>query len=195
MGATTQGTVNKDNEYEVCEAGAYPARCVHVIELGTQKNEYLGEVKFRKELMIVWELSELMQDGRPFTVNWRGTNTLNEKSKLYSLLTSWRGKPFTSEELQRFELKNILDKCCMINISKETAKSGKEYNKVISVMPLPKGMTCHERYNEIIDFGIEDANTELFDKIWPWVRKIIIEATEMQNKEDTSVPFFTSEAF
>ncbi len=179
MGATTQGSFKEETKsYERCDAGVYPARCIQVVELGTHDMEWQGEVKQRKEIMIVWELSELMQDGRPFTVTWRGTNTLNEKGKLYQMLTSWRGKPFTTDELRSFSLANILDKCCMINISKETSKAGKDFNKVISVMPLPKGMNCEPRYNELVDFGICDLGTEEFDKIWPWVQKIILDSHE-----------------
>ena len=182
MGATTSGSVKNEStgtNYERAESGAYPARCIHVIELGCRDNEYQGEVKKRKELMITWELSELMQDGRPFVVSWRGTNTLNEKGKLFQILTSWRGKPFTTDELKKFELSNILDACCMINISKEKSKAGKEFNKVISVMRLPKGMQAEPRVNELVDFGIGDiANEELFGKLYPWVQNIVKESDE-----------------
>lgn len=182
MGATTSGSVRSESTttaYERVDSGAYPARCIQVIELGTRDNEFQGEVKKRKELMITWELSELMQDGRPFVVSWRGTNTLNEKGKLFQMLTSWRGKPFTTEELKKFELSNILDACCMINVSKETSKAGKEFNKVISVMRLPKGMQAEPRVNELVDFGIGDiTNEELFNKLWPWVQNIIKESDE-----------------
>ena len=182
MGATTSGSVKNEStgtNYERAESGAYPARCIACIELGTRDNEFQGEVKKRKELMITWELSELMQDGRPFVVSWRGTNTLNEKGKLFQILTSWRGKPFTTDELKKFELSNILDACCMINISKETSKAGKDFNKVISVMRLPKGMQAEPRVNELVDFGIGDiTNEELFNKLYPWVQNIVRESDE-----------------
>lgn len=181
MGAQTCGSENKTTNYEIMEAGTYPMRCIQVVELGTHQVEYQGEMKDRKELMIVWETNELMEDGRPFTVNWRGTNSLNEKSKLYSMLTAWRGRKFTPEELKGFELKNILDKCCLGNITKETSKSGKDFNKVTGVMPLPKGMTCGDRHNDLVDFGIGDYNTEEANKLWPWVLKIISESHEIKN--------------
>ena len=177
--AGNQGKQSTTTNYERAESGAYPARCIQCIDLGTRDNEYQGEVKKRKELMITWELSELMQDGRPFVVSWRGTNTLNEKGKLFQILTSWRGKPFTTDELKKFELSNILDACCMINISKETSKAGKDFNKVISVMRLPKGMQAEPRVNELVDFGINDiTNEELFGKLYPWVQNIVKDSDE-----------------
>ena len=179
MGATsTAGNVEKTKSYERAEAGVYPARCIQVVELGTRDNEYQGEVKKRKEIVIIWELSELMEDGRPFVVSWRGTNSLSDKSKLLPLLVSWRGKAFTPEELGKFEMKNILDKPCMINVSLATSKAGKDYNGVISVMPLPKGMTCAERANDLVDFGIGDLGTPEFEKVYPYLQKIILDSDE-----------------
>jgi hypothetical protein len=198
MGASTSGSTKQVTDYERVDAGVYPARCIQVVELGTHDNTYQGETKKRKELMIVWEISgELMQDGRPFVVSWRGTNTLNEKGQLYKMLISWRGAPFTDSQLQKFELKNILDACCMINISKETSKAGKIFNKVITVMPLPKGMKCDERQNPLVDFGITDINNDEFTKLWPWVQRIVLESDEGKrfngsvdnNDDEDDLPF------
>ena len=103
--APTQSTSTKD--YEVLEPGVYPARCIWVCDLGTHDNTWKGEVKQRREVILVWELSdELMEDGRPFTINWQGTNSLSEMSKLYKHLCDWRGKKFTDEELKGFNLFN-----------------------------------------------------------------------------------------
>ena len=187
MGATSSaGNQNKETSYEVCEAGVFPARCIQVVELGTHDNDYKGEISKRKELMIVFELSELMQDGRPFTVKWQGTNTLSDKGKLFKMLSEWRGRAFTPEELKQFALKNILDKCCMVNITKEVSKKGKEYNKLVSVMPLPKGMVCADRYNELVDFGVDDINGPEFNNLWPWVQKIVMDSYEGKAYSDST---------
>lgn len=181
MGATsTAGNTTETKNYERIEAGVYSARCFACIELGTHRSEFKGEVKDKKEIMIIWELNELMEDGRPFTVNWRGTNSLNEKGNLFKMLSGWRGKSFTPDELHKFEMKNILDKCCMLNVGKETSKAGKEYNKVITVMPLPKGMTVPPLVNPLVDFGIGDMGTPEFDKLYPWIQNVVRDSHEGQ---------------
>ena len=181
MGATSSaGNTVETKTYERIEGGVYAARCFAVIELGTHTSEFKGETKDKKEIMIIWELNELMEDGRPFTVNWRGTNSLNEKGNLFKMLSGWRGKPFTQEELRKFEMKNILDKCCMINVSKETSKAGKDYNKVITVMPLPKGMSVPPIVNPVVDFGINDMCTEEYNKLYPWVQNVVKDSHEGQ---------------
>ena len=48
MGATTSGSVKSESgttAYERVDSGAYPARCISVIELGSRDNEFQGEVK------------------------------------------------------------------------------------------------------------------------------------------------------
>lgn len=179
MGAVVENQFQprEKKDYQQIDSGLYPARCVHVIDLGTRDNEYQGVVKKRREVLIVWELNELMEDGRPFTVYWRGTMSMFEQGKLYKLLTDWRGKAFTPEELARFEMKNLLDKGCMVNVIKEE-KKGKTFNKVMGAVPMPKGFTLEERQNPLVDFGISDLGTPEFDKLWPWVQKLVKESDE-----------------
>jgi len=186
MGATFGEPVSTGvKNYERIEDGSYPARCIQVVELGTHDTEYQGEAKKRKEILIVWELSELMEDGRPFVAHWRGTQSRNEKSKLYDLLTKWRGKKFSAQEWNDFMPTNILDKCCLLSVSKNTSKAGKEFNRVEGAVPLPKGMTCIDRVNDIVDFGIKDIGGEEWGKLYPWVQKIVLESDEGKRYNST----------
>jgi hypothetical protein len=188
MGAVTSaGTRTTTKTYERPEPGVYPARCIQTVELGFHPNRFFNpekdnpESEYRKELLIVWELGELMQDGRPFVISWRDRNLLSEKSNLYKLLTGWRGKPFTEQELKRFDLNNILDKCCYLNLVESAPdKNGKTWINVESAIPLPKGMACDPRYNDLIDFSIEDIGTPLFGQLYPWVQDYIKKSLEWQ---------------
>ena len=181
MGVKATASGGGGGNFERLESGAYPARCVHVIGMGTHPNNHpqakAGSKKV--EVMIVWEVSELMEDGRPFTVNKRYTLSLGTKANLYKDLVAWRAKAFTDDELQGFDLSNILDAKCLLSISK-TEKGDKTYNKVEGVMPLPKGMEVIERQNPLIDFAVEElgSNEETMKQIWPWVKKIIWESEE-----------------
>lgn len=38
------------------EAGTHPAVCYGVIDLGTQRTEYMGEPKDTQQVLILWEL-------------------------------------------------------------------------------------------------------------------------------------------
>ena len=52
--------------------GTHPARCVRLIDIGTQHGEYQGKATARKQIIVSWELpNELMDDGRPFIAGKR----------------------------------------------------------------------------------------------------------------------------
>ena len=188
MGAvTSSGAKTTIKSYERPEPGVYPARCIIVAELGRHPNRFYNpdkdkpEYEYRQELLIAWELSELMQDGRPFAISWRDRNYLSEKSNLYKLLTGWRGKPFTPQEMSRFELKNILDKCCYLNLVESPPdRNNKTWINVETAIPLPKGIVCVPRVNDLVDFSIADLETPLFGQLWPWVQEYIRKSVEGQ---------------
>jgi hypothetical protein len=177
MGAkSSAGTGGGD--FERPENGSYPARCIQVVELGTHDKEWEGKSKKVEELMITWEISELMEDGKPFVVNWRGTNSLSDRANLYKMLVAWRGKAFTPEELGEFHLGKLLNATCLISVVTEKGKNGKDYTNVSSIMPLPKGMKAIDRQNETVDFGICDLGGEEYKNLWPWVQTIIEKSDE-----------------
>ncbi len=177
------GNGNSTADYTRVDNGIYPARCIQVVELGIHADtDMKGKPTDHKLIMLIWELTELMEDGRPFTVNWKGTNSLGEKANLRKFLTSWRGnRQFTPEELHHFELKHILDKCCQVEVAKIT-KNGKDYNNVKNVVALPKLFNMPDRVNELVDFGINDIGTPEFEKLWPWVQKLVKESYEATGK-------------
>jgi hypothetical protein len=174
---------SESESFENPEAGSYPARCIQVIELGTFPNDHPDAKPGAKKTMmkIVWELSEPMSDGRPFTVNQDYTVSLGKNSNLYKMLVAWRGRAFTAEELEGFNMQNILDKPCLISVVLKPSKKdpNKVYANVGGVLPLAKGMTVIERVNDLVFFEIENIrNQEEWDKVWPWVQKRILASDE-----------------
>lgn len=177
MGATSKAGAG-GGDFERVENGSYPARCIHVVELGTHDKTWEGTTKKVEELMITWELSELMEDGKPFVVNWRGTNSLSDRANLFKMLTAWRGKAFTQEELNEFHLGKLIDATCLISVVSAAGKNDKVYTNVSSIMPLPKQMKAIDRVNDTVDFGICDLGEPEWDNLWPWVQKIIEKSDE-----------------
>ena len=124
-----------------CPPGQHSAVCVDIVDMG------LLEVKFGKEapksqhkIRIVWQVEEVMADNRPFIVQRRYTLSLHEKATLRKDLESWRGKQFTAEELEGFDLEVLLGIPCLLNVIQEK-KDGSTYANVASIMRLPKVMT------------------------------------------------------
>lgn len=161
--------------WEEPEPGNHVARCIRVIELGTQRKEYQGKVDFKKQTLVVWELpTEMMEDGKPFTISKWYTASLNEKANLRRDLENWRGTPFTEAELEGFDQRNILDKPCLLNV----IKNEKGKTVVGSIAKIPKGMAVPQRVNETLFYDLEDHNETVWGKISDGIKKIIMQSEE-----------------
>ena len=170
-------TAGSGNSYELAPAGTYPARCIRVVDLGTQETKF-GK---KRQVYITWEIDELMESGKPFVVSSKYTASINDKSNLGKDLNQWRGKPFTDEERREFELFSILGHACMLSV--EQNQSGeKTYANVGGVLPLPKAMPCPDQVNESFSFDIEDiGDEEKLGKLWGLERYLIERSSEFVN--------------
>lgn len=161
--------------FERCPPGMHLARCYRIIDLGTQKTEYMGQMKYLRKIMLAWEIHGtrddgvklLMADGRPFSIFKNYTFSWSEKANLRLDLQSWRGKPFSQEEMRRFDLKNVLGAWCMLNIIERPAKTGnKIYSNVDGVTPVPaiyKQNGFPEAVNNNELFTLNEPNWVLFE--------------------------------
>jgi hypothetical protein len=157
--------------------GTFVARCYRIIDLGTQHDEYQGKPTIRNQVVVTWELpTELMDDGKPFSVSRFYTNDLYENANLYKDLVAWRGRAFTEEEKRGFDLENILGAPCLITI----VHNDKGKAKVTSVTKLVKGMECAPQVNKSYTFWIEPWNDAEFEALPDGIKKIIRQSDEVK---------------
>lgn len=174
---------NGNTSFEQPPTGSHAARCIAIIDLGTQRSTYEGEAQIKRQVIVRWELpTELMTTGdfagKPFTVSKFYTASLHEKSGLRKDLASWRGRDFTAEELKGFDLKSVLGKACMLAVG--LSEKGKA--KVTSVMGLPKGMNVPAQVNPSFHFSL-DANEfkdELFEQLSKGFKEMVVASPEYQ---------------
>jgi hypothetical protein len=119
--------------------GTHAAVCVDVVDLGMLKMAFGGKEHNQHKIRIVWQIEEVRADNKPYTVSRLYTLSLHEKASLRKDLESWRGRPFTDEELQGFDLEVLLSKAALLNVISES-KNGLTYSNVASIMRLPKAM-------------------------------------------------------
>jgi len=163
-------------DFEQPPIGTHVARCVKMIDIGTQQGEYQGKATYRRQVIIGWELpSELMQEGdaagKPFVVSKFYTASLGEKANLRADLRNWRGRDFTDEELAGFDAKNILGKPCMLSLT----ENDKGKARVTGVMALPKGTAVPEQIIPTLFFSLEpqDFKPEVFEALSEGYKKMI----------------------
>jgi hypothetical protein len=175
--------------FEATPAGMHLGRCYRIIDLGTQKSEYLGQVKTLRKVMLGWEIHAQdddgnplrMKDGRPFGMFKNYTLSWAEKANLRADLQSWRGKPFSQEEMRRFDLKTILGAWCMLNVIEKQGNDGKMYVNVTGITPVPSmikqaGMPAPVNKNEV--FMIESPDMEIFQTFSDNLKKKIMGSPE-----------------
>ena len=163
-------------EKKVLEAGAYPAICDMVVDLGVQASPgglYAPKRSVLLRFQIPSERVEITKDGEtkdlPAVISRTLGLSLNEKATLRQLLQSWRGRAFTPDELKKFDLVNVLGKPAFVNIT-HSVKGDRTYANLTSIMQLPKGMPAPELEGEALWYSIDEPDAAVFDKLPAWVQ-------------------------
>lgn len=150
-------SAESSGSFELPPAGPVAARCCLVADLGSQESTFEGKTKLQRKILLSWELAELRTDGSPFRVSRRFGLSLHENSGLRAFLQQWRGRPFTDEELTGFNLAKLAGAPCLLNLA-HVSRGGKDYANILSVSPLPKGMTAPDLSAAPVTFDIDAAN-------------------------------------
>lgn len=177
-------------------AGTHIARCIQIIDLGTQDDTYMGKPKIVPKVRISWELpNELFvfreeAGEQPFMISNEYTANLGEKATLRHHLESWRGRPFTAEELKGFDLKSILGKACMLTVIHKAKLNGTGlYDKVAGVTAMPKdaatkkAMLAPAQINPSVVYDIGDGENDVFDKLPDWIKDKIRASREFKDPQ------------
>lgn len=176
---------NGGGDFEQPPVGTCAARCVKIIDIGTQKGEYQGKATSKRQCIIGWELpNDLMTEGeyagKPFSVSKFYTASLGEKANLRKDLQNWRGREFTEDELRGFDSKNILGKPCMLSLT----QNDKGKVRVTGVMALPKGMPVPPQINASVYFSLDEFDHAVFDSLSDGIKKMITASPEYQHLTD-----------
>jgi len=192
-------------EFKIAPTGSHLARLYRIIDLGTQKSEYMGKVNMLRKVKFFWELhgDDLKtDDGKPLIQTRNYTLSLGEKASLRKDLESWRGKSFTDDELRGFDLTNLLDKWCMITVQHRES-NGKTYADAVAVTPVPAVVAkagLPQGVNTTLLFDMQKFDQAVFDGLSDGLKNQIMQSSEFQNKnrkvhnaieddEDLSIPF------
>lgn len=169
MSLTAKAT---NSDFELAPEGTHVAICYAVVDMGLQEVNWQGQSKMQHKVWIAWELcDELMNDGRPFSVSNRYTLSLGDKAKLREHLNAWRGRSFTPDELQGFDLFNVLGVPCMVTVTHSDGE--KKYANIQAVTSLPKGINVPDRSNDLIKFSLEEYDDISFEKLPDWLKEKI----------------------
>jgi len=182
-------------EAELIEAGNYVARCYKMVEIGTCDEEFLGVKKQMHKVRIGWELpTELKvfkaENGeQPCVIDKEYTLSLAEKANLRKDLQSWRGKAFSDDEAEAFDITKLLGVPCMLNIIHVQGKKDptKTYQAIGSVSPMPKGLVCPPQVNETFVFDFENFDESKFNTLPDFLKEQIVKTPEYKEAVSQTV--------
>ena len=165
------------SDFTIAPQGSHIARCIQVIDLGTQFSEHYR--KSAHKILFGFELmNEAKQDGEPFLIFMRRTASLHVRSTLRGDLEAWRGKQFTAEELESFDLSSVLGASAYVNVG--PSDDGK-YMNIRSIMSLPKGAQPGPAKTPLLLFDIDAPDMDVFEQFGDKL-KATIESAEEWNK-------------
>lgn len=116
---------------------------------------------------------------RPATISKEYTASLGKKADLRKHLDTWRGKPFTEEELKGFHLPSVLTAPCSVSIIHTPKLTGGVNAKISGIQAVPKGTTVPDLFHPVIEFDIDDGNDgDGFKALPEWIRNKISKCAE-----------------
>jgi hypothetical protein len=161
--------------------GMYISRCIKVIDIGTQSDEFQGRVKHQRKVWIQFELIGTQMSGqynealkgKPFSMSLKYTLSLGDRANLKKDLEAWRGEPFTAADLAGFDVSKIAGAPAYLNIG--PGRDGVRM-RINSINPVPfinepgkpqKKMVVAKAINPIVTLSLEPDyfNQEVYDSL------------------------------
>ena len=181
---------DNSKEFKIAPAGLHMARLYSIIDLGHQATEWAGESKIMHKVVFTWELhgdddnGQPLQtdDKKPLIVSKRYTVSLGDQARLRQDLEAWSNKKMTAEDRKNFDLKNLLGKFCMVNITH--SEDGK-YANISGISPVPSALrnAQPEGINPPLHFWLAEFDQAKYDALPKYYKEKITESSEWRGQK------------
>jgi len=125
-----------ESKFTPAPEGLHQAVCVDVHDLGIMATTW-GD---KHKVLVIWQIDAAEESGKRFQVRKHYTLSLSEKANLRRDLECWRGRKFTPEELQGFDVEKLLGANCQIQVVHNLSDEGKTYANVQAIVPFNSKM-------------------------------------------------------
>jgi hypothetical protein len=187
----------KGGDFKKLDEGTHLAICDAVVGVGMQDTPWGTQqehvwVRFEVPAERVQFVRDGIEVDEPMTIWTRYNNTLNRKSSLRKDLDTWRGRKFTVEELQGFELFDLVGRHCQITVVHNESKDN-IYANVAAIAQVMKGIERPPMELNTIRFGPDD--TDQYNELPEWLQKIFDDRVRLEDvaEEPTSNDDFESD--
>lgn len=160
-------------DYAPLQQGTHIAICNMVVDLGDQKTEYQGVESIKRQVYIRWEIPEERMMGErngPMVIGRTYTLSLHKKAGLRRDLEAWRGKCFSDDELEGFDVAKLLQAPATLTVTHDIKADGSIYAKVAGISGIPKGMPKPGKPENTPVLFDDDTQDDL-DRLPDWIKK------------------------
>jgi hypothetical protein len=124
----------QDADFTPAPPGLHQAVCVDVVDLGMVDGPF-GE---KRKLKLIWQLKGRNAKGERFQVRQSYTQSLHEKARLRHDLETWRGRPFSRDEIKAFDVETLLGANCQMQVAHRVSAQGRTYANPTAIVPIMK---------------------------------------------------------
>ena len=138
--------------------GVWRFVCVDVVDMPNTETPH-GIKDFVRLVLQIEEYND--ETDRPFFVSRRYGATLHKNSTLRGEIEGWRGKKFTREELDGFDLEAVIGDTGQVQVFHKEADDGRIWANVKAIIPLAKGsepLAPWPGYVRVCDRPDDDGN-------------------------------------
>lgn len=167
--------VKAKGDFAQVPAGTHPAWCYGVIDIGHQESVYQGKANTRQQVILLFEIPGetviINGDKAPMIMSAFYTASISKKARLREDLESWRGKAFTAEEMNGFDLKNVVGKSCTLSVF----HNENEKARIKGIGAAMKGVTIPSMHNDPLwfDIDVHGIHSEEYERVPDWIKEII----------------------
>ena len=178
------GSIVKDKggDFKVLDEGTHLAICNAVVDIGLQNTVWDSQqenVWLRFEVPA--ERIQYIKDGEeidePMTIWTRYNKTLNKKATLRKDLDAWRGRNFSEDELQGFDLFNLVGKPCLITVV-HNQPGDRIYANISAIAKVMKDQEIPGQELESICFSPND--TDQYENVPEWLQEKFDNRVELE---------------
>jgi len=177
--------------FKVCPEGTHLATCFAVVGIGLQDSPWGTKEKCFIGFELPGERVGCEKDGELLNVPsaiWTGyTVSLAGNSNLRKDLESWRGKRFTPEELDGFDLASLIGKACLLSVVHNTVNET-TYANVQSVAKVLKGTETPPPELPTIMYSCAAPAPDQWERVPEWLKtKVMNQAEPVEVQKE--IPF------
>jgi len=185
---------SNNQEFEKPQPGSYLARCVELVDLGTQHSEspkYGAKVNQKIILgfeIIADEVGTPVRDGNneTFVVRNEFTFSMSQNAHLRKALETWTGAALTADEADNFDFETLLGKLVVVQLSESTSAKGTVYINITAYMATKR---TGEGVRPLVLFTLGSPDMTVFSNLPKYIQNKIQESDEWVDVDQATAVF------